>query len=206
MFRRWQPDLLIFDPLYKAELLMHRLLPSWFLQPRWCRIYQMPVSKEPLDPCGAVAFRWATAADIPLLESRLGEKLTTARLTCGHRAVIAVKDDKLVGVAWFATRSYYDCDTTMRITLSFDEAWIYGVWIHRSQRKHGLYNQLLQYAGVELRRRGVRQLLFAIDAINVRSRRLHRRLSAKPIGYLVGLRFPFYQAYRFHREPLSVGG
>ncbi len=163
----------------------------------------MPVPKEP--PCHAetVEFRWASPSDIPLLESQLGEKRTTARLSYGHRAAIFVQDNQLVGIAWFATRNYYDVDTATRVTLSFDEAWIYGVWIHRKHRKRGLYRDLLRHAGLELRRRGIRQLLFAIDAVNIRSKRLHRRLSAKPIGHLFGVRLPFYNAYRFHREPMG---
>jgi predicted GNAT family acetyltransferase len=205
MVRRWQPELLLFDPLYKAELLMHRLLPSWFLQPRWRRIYEMPVTKEPPHKADAVDFRWASAADTHLLESYHGEQLTTARLSYGHRAAILVKNDKLIGVAWFATRSYYDVDTQTRVTLSFDEAWIYGVWIHRRYRRRGLYADLLRHAGVELRRRGIRQLLFAIDAFNIRSRRLHQRLLAKPIGHLYGVRLAFFNAYRFHRELVPRG-
>lgn len=202
MFRRWQPDLLIFDPLFKLELLMHWLLPSWLLQPRWSRVYEMPVPKAPPETPDGVAFRWASASDIPLLESQWGEQLVATRLSYGHRAAILVKDEKLIGVAWFATRGYYDVETDTRVTLSFDEAWIYGAWIHRRHRGRGHYARLLRHAGVELRRRGVRHLLFAIDAVNIRAKRVHRRLRAKPIGHLFGVRLAFYNAYRFRREPL----
>ena len=201
MFRRWQPDLLILVPLYKLETLMHRLFPSWLLQPRWCRVYEMPVPQDAV-PCAGIEFRWAAAADLPLIEARLDERLTATRLSYGHRAAILVKDTKLIGIAWFATRGYYDVDTDTRVTLSFDEAWLYGVWIQRRHRGRGLYRHLLQQAGIELRRRGVRRLLLAIDAIDVRSQRVHRRLRAQRVGHLFGVQLAFYKAYRFHREPL----
>jgi hypothetical protein len=88
MFRRWQPDLLLFDPLYKVETLMHRLLPSWLLQPRWCRVYEMPIPKGPPEESDTVAFRWASAADTALLESQFRERLISTRLSYGHRAAI----------------------------------------------------------------------------------------------------------------------
>ena len=201
MFRRWQPDLLLLVPLYQLEMLMHRLFPFWLLQPRWRRVYEMPVPKNPTDHDG-VEFRWAAAADIPLLEAQLGERLTATRLSYGHRAAILVKDAKLIGIVWFATRGYYDIDTGTRVTLSFDEAWVYGAWIQRRHRGRGLYRHLLQQAGIELRRRGVRHLLLAIDAMDVRSQRVHRRLQAQRVGHLFGVQLAFYKAYRFHREPL----
>src|SRR5690606_6407059 len=128
MFRRWQPDLLVLVPLYQLEKLMRRLFPCWLLQPCWRRVYEMPVPKSPTDREG-VEFRWATAADLPLIEAQLGERLTSTRLSYGHRAAILVKDSQLIGIAWFATRGYYDTDTGTRVTLSFDEAWVYGAWI-----------------------------------------------------------------------------
>lgn len=180
---------------------MRRLFPCWLLQPCWRRVYEMPVPKSPTD-CEGVEFRWATAADLPLIEAQLGERLTSTRLSYGHRAAILVKDSQLIGIAWFATRGYYDTDTGTRVTLSFDEAWVYGAWIQRRHRGRGLYRHLLQQAGVELRRRGMRHLLFAIDATDIRSQRVHRRLDAERVGHLFGVRLAFYRAYRFHREPL----
>lgn len=213
MFRRWQPDLLIFDLLHPLVTLLHCLLPTWLLRPRWSRVYEMPLPRavpastdaEPKRSlsAGEIEFRWATAADSPLLESRFGERLISTRLSYGHRAAVLVKGKKLIGIAWFATRGYYDVATGTRVTLSFDEAWIYGAWIHRRYRGCGLYSHLLRSASVELRRRGVRHLLFANDAINIRSKRVHRKLHAKPIGRLYGVRLAFYNAYRFHREPVT---
>jgi len=203
MFRRFQPDLLIYDFLFRLEKLMHWIVPKWMLHPRWSRVYEMPVPRQEPAENNAIEFRWATAEDIGLLESQFGEQVTSTRLSYGHRAAILVKDGKLIGAAFFATRGYYDIDTGTRITLSFDETWIYGAWIHRRHRGKGFYSMLLRYAAIDLRHRGVRELLFAIDLFNVRAKRIHRSMGAVPIGKIYGVRLANYNAYRYTRIPFA---
>jgi len=203
MFRRFQPDLLIFDFLFRLEILMHRILPQWMLHPRWSRVYEMPVPRcEPVTH-QEIEFRWATTEDITLLESQFGEEATSTRLSYGHRAAILVKDGKLIAAAYFATRGYYDIDTGTRVTLSFDETWVYGAWVHRRYRGKGLYSMLLRNAAIDIRHRGVRQLLFAIDILNVRAKRIHRSMGAVPIGKIYGVRLAKYNIYRYTRIPFA---
>lgn len=203
MFRRFQPDLLIYDFLFRLEMLMHRFLPKWMLHPRWSRVFEMPVPRQEPTTKQGIEFRWATAEDIGILEFQFGEEVTSTRLSYGHRAAILVKDGKLIGAAYFATRGYYDVDTGTRVTLSFDETWIYGVWIQRRHRGKGLYTMLLRNAAVDLRHRGVRQMLFAIDLLNVRAKRIHRSMGAIPIGKIYGVRLAKYNAYRYTRIPFA---
>jgi predicted GNAT family acetyltransferase len=163
----------------------------------------MPVPRQEPIPKDCVEFRWAKAEDIVLLESQFGEKVTSTRLSYGHRAAILVKDGKLIGAAFFATRGYYDIDTGTRVTLSFDETWIYGAWIQRRHRGQGLYSLLLRGAADDLRFRGVRQMLFAIDLLNVRAKRIHRSMGAVPIGKIYGVRLATFNAYRYTRIPFA---
>jgi hypothetical protein len=207
MICRFQPDLLIYQTLYAAELLFRKWLPRWMLHPRCMRVYEMPVPKlwgdETEAFSGGIEFRWATAEDTPLLEKRFGEKVILGRLSYGHRAAILVKDGALIGAAFFASRSFRDIDTDTRIILSFDENWLYGAWIHRKYRNRGNYSRFLRHAGVDLRHRGVRGLLFALDTLDVRSKRIHRRMGAKPIGRIYGVRLAKYNAYRYSRMPFT---
>jgi len=203
MFRRFQPDLLIHDALYQVEMITRRILPKWLLHPRWSRVYEMPVPKQKPDGSSDIEFRWATVADTALLESQFGEKAVASRLSFGHRAAILVKDGKLIAAAYFATRGYYDVDTGTRVTLSFDEAWIYASWVQYRHRGQGYYSLLLRYAASDLRRRGIRQLLLAIDTFNIRGKRVHRSMGAVPIGRIYGIRFANINAYRFSRIPFT---
>jgi predicted GNAT family acetyltransferase len=163
----------------------------------------MPVPRGEATTDPGIEFRWATTQDIALLEAQFGEELTSTRLSYGHRAAILVKDGKLIGAAYFATRGYYDIDTGTRVTLSFDETWIYGAWIQRRYRGRGLYSTLLRNAAVDIRHRGVRQLLFAIDLSNVRAKRIHRSMGAVPIGKIYGVRLAKYNIYRYTRIPFA---
>lgn len=200
---RFQPDLCIFDSLYGMEKSMRRVLPRWLLHPRWSRVYEMPVPRRRSEGLPGVEFRWATPEDAGLLETRFGEKLVAARHSYGHRAAILVKDNQLIGAAYFASRGYYDFDTDTRITLGFDESWLYGSWIRRRYRGQGLYSYLLREASEDLRRRGVTRLMFAIDLLNVRAKRVHRSMRAEPIGRIYGVRLASYNAYRFSRKPFT---
>lgn len=203
MTRRFQPDLYLFDMLYAMETLVRRVVPRWFLHPRWSRVFEMPVPRRPGEGLPGVEFRWATTKDTPLLESHFGEKLVTARHSYGHRAAILVKEQKLVGAAYFASRGYYDFDTDTRITLGFDESWLYGAWIRPGYRGRGLYSYLLREAAGDLRRRGVTRLMFAIATLNIRAKRIHRSMRAEPIGRIYGVRLVNYNAYRFSRKPFT---
>jgi len=207
MICRFQPDLPIFQSLYGAELMLRKWLPKWMLHPRCIRLYEMSVPRlrdDDTDLFGdGVEFRWATVEDTPLLERRFGEEATLTRLSYGHRAAILVKDGELIGAAYFASRSFRDVDTDTRIILSFDENWLYSAWIHRKYRNRGNYSRFLRNAGVDLRRRGVRGLLFAVDMLNVRAKRIHRRMGANPIGRIYGVRLVKYNAYRYSRMPLT---
>jgi GNAT superfamily N-acetyltransferase len=201
MFRRFQPDLLIFDFLLRLERAVRFFLPKWMLHPRWTRVYEMPVPRKLPEGRDDIEFRWATTEDIGLLESRFGEEVISTRLSFGHRAAMLVKDGELIGAAFFATRGYYDIDTGTRITLSFDETWMYGAWIHRRHRGHHLYSLLLDHVAVDLRHRGIRQILLALELLNVRAHRLHRAKGAKPIGKIYGVRLANYKIYRYSRIP-----
>jgi len=207
MICRFQPDLPIFQTLYGVELLIRRWLPKWILHPRCMRLYEMPVPKLRAGDTDrfseGIEFRWATAEDTPLLEKRFGERVTLRRLSYGHRAAILVKDGGLIGAAYFASRSFRDVDTDTRIILSFDENWLYGAWIHRKYRNRGNYSRLLRHAGEEVRHRGVRGLLLALDMLDVRTKRIHRRMGATPIGRIYGVRLANYNAYRYTRMPLT---
>ncbi len=203
MTRRLQPDLTIFDLLYSMEKSMRRVLPKWLLQPRWSRVYEMPVPRRRGEAISGVEFRWATTDDTALLESRFGDRLVAARQSYGHRAAILVKNDKLVGAAYFANRGYYDFDTETRVTLGFDESWLYGSWIRRRYRGQGLYSYLLREAAEDLRRRGVTRLMFSIDLLNIRAKRIHMAMHAEPIGRIYGVRLAKYNAYRFSRKPFA---
>lgn len=182
---------------------MHWILPKWMLHPRWSRVYEMPVPRQAPAIHDEIEFRWSTTEDISLLESQFGEHLTSTRLSYGHRVAILVKGGKLIGAAFFATRGYYDIDTGTRITLSFDETWLYGAWIHRRHRGKGLYKMLLCHAAIDLRHRGVRQMLCAIDLLNVRAKRIHRSMGAVPIGKIYGVRLAKYNIYRYTRIPFA---
>jgi RimJ/RimL family protein N-acetyltransferase len=189
------------DSLYRAETIVHRYLPRWLLHPRYCFVYRLRAANfRPRDRKAAeesTTLRWATPSDFDALAAQAGEKVVTKRLVQGHRAAtLWLQQTQLVGTAWFAVRSYLDDETEVEINLGPQEAWLFGSWIHHQIRGNGYYSRLIQFAFLELQASSITDLMFAVDATNFRSQRVHRALGAERCGSIRGIRVFGHSAFR----------
>lgn len=143
-----------------------------------------------------VTFRWATEKDRRALQEQAGHDVIDRRFEAGHRGATLWHDDQLVGTAWFAVREYLDDETRTKIDLAANQCWLFGSWVHRDHRNRGYYGRLISEAAVDLQSRGIREIVFAVDASNFVSQAVHRALGAARAGSLIGTRLFGLQLYK----------
>jgi RimJ/RimL family protein N-acetyltransferase len=187
---------------YRVESLSHRIVPKWLFHPRWCYLYSMPVTKRNTtrnasgNDSHTPTFRWATDEDRRPLQEQAGRETIDGRFAAGHRGATLWDGDALIGTAWFAMREYLDDETQTKIELAPDQCWLFGSWVHRDCRNRGYYGRMISEAATDLASRGIREIVFAVDASNFVSQRVHQALGAVRAGSLVGTRLCGLRLYK----------
>jgi GNAT superfamily N-acetyltransferase len=132
--------------------------------------------------CRRLKLRWAEHADIPRFADLDFVETARERLAAGHRAAIALCDQRLVGYVWFAKDRYFEAELLTEFRLPTDAIWLHTARVEPQCRRQGIYKRLLQFACSSLREEGVSRIQLSVERLNRRSVAAHESAGANRIG------------------------
>jgi RimJ/RimL family protein N-acetyltransferase len=104
-------------------------------------------------------------------------------------------------VVWYCREKYFDLDMNLTIQPGANKAWLFGAWVRRDLRGHGLYRELLQVVTAELKSNSIDTIWLGTDRSNWRSRAIHKHLEAMPAGVWFGGKVLGIGRYVCHHKP-----
>jgi len=117
--------------------------------------------------------RWATDADVDLLTvSGTSAGIVRYRFAQGERAAIMVKDGRLMGHVWYATRSLR-LWPWLAYKLRPNEVCGWDLWVSPEYRGFGASYRLLNFGETQLARDGKTRLYGWVEVLNKTATRMH---------------------------------
>ena len=176
-------------PLYLARLALRRLIPARHFGLTRSVLLELRLAPRPQTPVAPAQVRWAGQDEHELLSS-FGHAPETlrARMECGDRACVLIREERLAAYAWFHRECYEEPDLGSRFRLRPDEIWLYDAMVAPSLRGRGIYPSFLTGAAELLEQEGFSRILVKVDEINRNSMRAHCAAGAVPIATFQALR------------------
>ena len=176
-------------PLYLARLALRRLIPARHFDLTRSVILELRLPPRPQTPVAPAQVRWAGQDELELLSS-FGHPPETlrARVECGDRACVLLRDERLAAYAWFHQKCYEEPDLGSRFRLRPDEIWLYDAMVAPSLRGQRIYPSFLAGAALLLAQEGYSRILIKVEEINRNSMRAHCAAGAVPIASFQTLR------------------
>lgn len=194
--------------------LSRRVIPGRIAAVSWFQVNEIPSGAVPPDPepatggsdRGAPTVRWASPRDVEAIcpLGRRSPAMLRERFARGDLALVVLVDGEIAGAQWYS-RGPRSVDGVFRVELADGELWSYDGLIAPHQRGRGLFSVLVREASRKLAREGYHRRLNAFDVPNRRAAAGARRVGARPLVRLAGLRLGSVTVCRHRRTDAARG-
>lgn len=191
-------------PLYLLQIVFQKVVPRDLLRVRSLFLFETDFQGRKTTAPDDPNIRWATMEDVAGL-ARLanGPEEVRARFESGARAVIALRDGRVVAAVWYRP-GYCEMDHWMRFTAPADAVWGLSARVLPEYRGQRLFGNMKRLAALDYARAGHSRILTYIETLNYNSIKANRTSGGRPVGRVVTVRFLGFSAVYCNRR-LRVG-
>ncbi len=169
-----------------------RLVPSWLMRMRRFNVYEMdPESVSSPVEAADIVVRWSTSeAETQAVEKFMGPQRSVVDVGAEHMKVcFAEVDGELAGAIWMTSNIFMESGLTVRYELSDQQVWLFGAYVEKRFRRHGVYSRILEFILPDLEAAGKSQILLSVNPDNIASRKVHERHARRTVGTAYAFRF-----------------
>ena len=178
---------------YSVAILFNRIVPAWLFRTRRFVVYRMANPNEIASQLPDHENKRSVSISRCNSEPEIAavEQLTyfSRSYSTGTPIAFAARlEDQLAAGMWAATECFDENELGVRVMLAPTQTWLFAALVEKEFRRLGLYSQLLPFAMKDMSEQGFHDQLVSVNPDNLKSDRIHQRLSKETIGHVLAAR------------------
>lgn len=172
-------------------IIFDRYVPQWLLRVRRFNVYEMDPESVAAIQSGQASVRWSESEEeTQRVEQFMGPQRSVVDVGAeSMRACYATLDGEIAGAFWAADTVFMESGLSIRYSLNEDQVWLFGAYVAKPFRRHGVYTSILKFILPELATSGKKSIFLAVNPDNVASRKVHEKHARRKLGTAVAVRF-----------------
>ncbi len=153
-------------------------------------VYEMDPNPQRSASSPDADVQWAVSEEEVLAAEQLTGPQRNVQVGASEMRVCNAKvNGNLAGAFWATSKVFMEGGLGIGYELSDEQAWLFGAYVDKSFRRHGVYSSILEFITPELVASGKTQVLLAVNPDNIGSRKVHEKYAKRKVGSVIAIRF-----------------